>query len=405
MDIQSLAEKYQNEILQNVVPFWEKNAFDPLYGGVYEAISESGEVLSTDKNVGCQWQAVWTFSVVYHTLEPRPEWLELARRTAAFAWEKGRHPKGNWYQKLDRRGVVVAEATDYAPALLATMALGQLFRATGEGTYAETAQKLLTQTLKRRDTSLRKQRADGTKRYLKPLADGALIGRALLESEAFLDRKVHKGLVAEFVHELMNDFYDKRTDILLDHVTPEGHFWDCPQGRTLVPGRVFEVASCLMELAERTRNRKLLSQMVDLVELTMQAAWDEPLGGFFHKMDIKSLPPLEPDWCHKLWWVQLEALPALLKAHLVSARPGFLARFEQLHEYLWAHFPDPAQGEWYGWLDREARPYLRHKITADKGCFYTIKNLLATSQLLRLAADTERSARSPKVVLAQSIPK
>ncbi|HEV7351091.1 AGE family epimerase/isomerase [Telluribacter sp.] len=390
MDLKKLAEQYQDEILQQVLPFWEKYAFDSTYGGVYEAVAENGEVISTDKPIAAQAQAVWAFAWAYRTIEPRPEWLVLATDTAEFLLENGRDKKGNWYSTLDRRGSAVSEADDLLAPLYVVLALGQLFRATGEARYVEITQKTLVQLLKKRDAYLKKQLHDPSKRrYLKSIAEPALIGQVLLEAEGYMDRKWYKNAISSLIREITDDFYDKRTDVLLDRVTPEGHFWDCPEGRLIVPGHVFEVAGILMDLADRARNRKLLNQTLDLVELTIQAAWDEVQGGIFNRMDLKSLPSLYPDWHYKRAWVHQEALHTLLKAHLLSARKGFLENFEKVHEYTWAHFPDTTHGEWYDELDRAGQPLLRHKITPQKGFFHTVKNLAAISQLLRVSAEVK----------------
>ena len=121
-----------------------------------------------------------------------------------------------------------------------------------------------------------------------------------------------------------------------------------------------------------------------MIELTLRAAWDEADEGFFYQMDIKSLPPLEPRWGHKLAWVHLEALQTLLKAHLLSARPIFLESFEKAHTYIWDHFPDPAHGEWFGELTREGLPFVRHKVIPEKGFYSIVRNLANIARLMDL---------------------
>jgi N-acylglucosamine 2-epimerase len=394
MDLAALTEQYRNELTENILPFWDKHAFDTLYPGVFEALDETGAVVSTDKPVTTQAQAAWAFAFAHKQLGPHKDWLERAMETADFLVEKGRAPKANWYQLLDRRGLPLEEAQDMLPGLYSVQALGQLFKATGEKTYVELAQKSLVQLLKKRDAQLNKQIQDTSQgRSFKSLREFALIGHVLLDSESYMDRKWYKKTLDAYMQELMNDFYDKRTDILLENVTPEGHFWDCPEGRLLVPGRVFEVAGFMMDVADRTRNRKLLNQMLDLLELTVQAAWDEAHGGFYYLMDVKSLPPLQVRWHHKLAWVHLEAMQALLKGHLLSARPVFLDMFEKTNAYVWEHFPDRQHGEWYGELTRDGQPFLRHKITTEKGCYDLVRNLAAIAQLLGLVVRASRPSQ------------
>ena len=385
MNLQKLAEQYRDELAQNILPFWEKWVFDPLYGGTFGALDEKGGAISTDKPVALQAQVVWAFAFAHNQLGPNPAWLKLAQKTAQFLLEKGRDAKGNWYQQLDRRGTPLARATDHFPALYASLALGELQLATGEVPYGEIAQKTLAKLLRKRDSFLKKQKETPQGRAFKSLKEFALIGHTLLASENYADKKWHQKTLDSYVAELIDDFYDKRTDILLENVTPEGHFWDCPEGRRLVPGRVFEVVNFTMDIADRSRNRKLLNQMLDLTELTVRAAWDEAHGGFYHHMDIKGQPPLEPRWNHKPAWVQLEALQTLLKAHLLSARPVFLEMFEKTHDYVWAHFPDRTSGSWFPELTQTGEPFVRHKLLPNNGPFPLARNLANVATLLEIA--------------------
>lgn len=377
MDLQKLADQYREELTQQVLPFWEKHAFDPVYGGVYEALDEQGGVISTDKSVVMQAQAIYAFAFAYNTLEKNPAWLKTAQQTADFLLEKGRDAKGNFYQKIDRLGYPLEDVADQLAALHGVLALGELFKATKQATHAEMAQKTLVKLLRKRDGFLKKQKEtpEGGRNF-KNLEEFALVGHALLVAKPFADEKWHRKTLDSYVSELTGDFYDKRSDILLENVTPEGHFWDCPEGRKLVPGRIFEVVNLMLDIAHQTRNRKLLNQMIDLAELTIQAAWDEANGGFFYQMDLKSQPPLDPRWCHKMAWVQLEALQALFKAHSLSTRSIFLETFEKTHDYIWAHFPDRANVGWFSELTRENEVFVRHKVLPDNACFRVARNLV-----------------------------
>ncbi len=390
MDIEPLAQQYRDELTQNILPFWERYAFDPQYGGVFEAVDEQGEVISTDKPVALQAQAVWAFAFAHNRQDSNADWLERSLQTAAFLLEKGRDSKGDWYQYLDRRGMPLGTHEDSMAGWYAVLGFGQLARATGEEKYTEIARKTFVKLMRKRETGFKKEQQDLTGgRAFKSLEEFALIGHALLESEVYADKKWYRKTLESYVQELSNDFYDKRTDILLENVTPEGHFWDCPAGRMLVPGRVFEVAGIMLDIADRIRNRRLLNQMLDLIELTLRAAWDESDAGFFYQMDIKSLPSLNPRWCHKLAWVHVEALQTLLKAHLLSARPIFLETFEKTHAYVWEHFPDQTHREWFGELTREGEPFLRHKIVPGKGFYPIVRNLGNLASLLEVMGKAE----------------
>jgi mannose/cellobiose epimerase-like protein (N-acyl-D-glucosamine 2-epimerase family) len=62
-------------------------------------------------------------------------------------------------------------------------------------------------------------------------------------------------------------------------------------------------------------------------------------------------------------------------------------------------------GEWFGELNREGQPLLRHKITPDKGCCYLVRNLTTLSQLLEIAADLQPKKKKEKLLPPQSTSK
>jgi N-acylglucosamine 2-epimerase len=74
---------YRAELLERVVPFWLDNAVDWGNGGILTCISDEGRVLSEDKYMWSQLRAIWTFSALFNKIEPRSEWLDVARHIVA----------------------------------------------------------------------------------------------------------------------------------------------------------------------------------------------------------------------------------------------------------------------------------------------------------------------------------
>ena len=77
----------------------------------------------------------------------------------------------------------------------------------------------------------------------------------------------------------------------------------------------------------------------------------------------------------KLWWVHLETLVALLKGYASTGRKECWQWFEKVHAYAWSHFDDPANGEWFGYLNRQGDPLLTLKGGKWKGCFHVPRAL------------------------------
>jgi N-acylglucosamine 2-epimerase len=53
MDIKNLAQLYKNELLENVVPFWENYSKDEEFGGYFTFLDREGNVFDTDKFIWC----------------------------------------------------------------------------------------------------------------------------------------------------------------------------------------------------------------------------------------------------------------------------------------------------------------------------------------------------------------
>lgn len=381
------AALYRTYLTEQLLPFWEQYAVDSRYGGLFEAVDAEGTTLSTDKNTVQQAQAIWAFAWSYHTLEPRPQWIQLARECFDFVLHHARDSKNQWYDRLDRRGTPLREAQDAQPLWYMALAAGQLFRATGEAEYVDWAQRLMASGSKLRERSAKKRLENtSSPRTLKSLDELTVLANALLLAENWMERKYYKASAQAVLGEIMGHFYDKRTGIVLNQVSPEGHFSDCPQGRLLIPGRIFETAGCLLDFADRNRDRRLLTQMLDLVALLTEAAWDSPHGGFLYKMDLKSLPVIAYDWAFKYDWVQLQAANTLLKAYLLSGKPAYWEAYERVHDYMWPRFFDSKTTETASICLRDGSPLQVHPIRPDTPLLGQVKALTTLANTLTTLA-------------------
>jgi len=72
----------------------------------------------------------------------------------------------------------------------------------------------------------------------------------------------------------------------------------------------------------------------------------------------------------KFWWRTNEALIATLLAWTLTGEPRFAERHCLVHDWSFAHFPDPEYGEWYGYLHRDGRVSVRLKGNLWKGPFH-----------------------------------
>jgi N-acylglucosamine 2-epimerase len=382
-DFKLLAEQYRNELLQKVVPFWENHSKDEQFGGYFTCLDRQGNVFDTDKFIWLQGREVWMFATLYNKVEKRPEWLEMALHGARFLQEHGHDGNLNWYFSLTREGKPLIEPYNIFSDCFATMAFGQLYQATGNEEYAVIAKKTFENILKRSENPKGKfsKAVPGT-RPLKGFSLPMILCNLSLEIEHLLPKELVDETIQNVLHEVMDVFYQEDTGLILENVNPDGSFSDSFEGRLLNPGHAIEAMWFIMDLSVRLKRPELTEKAVEIMLRTLKYGWDEQYGGIFYFLDIKGYPPQQLEWDQKLWWVHVETLISLIKGYSLTGNPECLEWFEKVHDYTWAHFPDPEFGEWYGYLNRQGEVLLPLKGGKWKGCFHVPRGLFQCYKVL-----------------------
>jgi N-acylglucosamine 2-epimerase len=379
------AQLYLGNLLEDVLPFWQRHSPDRECGGYFTCLDRKGEVYDTDKFVWLQARQVWTFSMLYNRLERRPEWLDIARLGADFLREHGMDAEGNWYFALDRQGHPLVQPYNIFSDCFAAMAFSQYALATGD----EVAKRLALQTYhnvwRRKDDPKGKySKAVPGARPLKPFAVPMILSNLTLELEWLLDDQEAARLIDKCVEEVMTRFVDRERGLVFEHVFADGTHCDCFDGRLINPGHGLEGMWFIMEIAARKQDRRLIDTCVDLALRIADFGWDRQHGGIFYFLDAAGKPPQQLEWDQKLWWVHLEALVAMAMGHLLTGREECREWYEKVHEYTWRHYPDPPDGEWFGYLNRRGEVLLEAKGGKWKGCFHVPRALYRCHQLLAM---------------------
>ncbi len=153
-------------------------------------------------------------------------------------------------------------------------------------------------------------------------------------------------------------------------------------GRHLNPGHALEAMWFIMNTAAQAGRRDLVDRAAAVALAELEFGWDREHGGLFYFMDALGKPHLELQWDMKLWWVHNEALLAAALAHRLTGRAEFATWFQRLHDWTWTHFPDPAYGEWFGYLNRRGEPTHYLKGGKWKGFFHLPRMLLLMPEFL-----------------------
>jgi len=385
------ADQYRRALLEDVIPFWERHSIDRECGGFFTCLARDGSVFDTDKFVWLQARQVWTFSMLYNRLEPRPGWLEMARLGADFLFAHGRAPDGNWYFSLTREGRPLVQPYNIFSDCFTAMALGQYSLAAKDEQAAELARTAYRNILRRQENpkGVYNKLVPGT-RPLKNFALPMILCNLALELEHLLPPEETEATIEACVKAVPGDFLDPQRNLILENIAPDGSRVDSFEGRLLNPGHAIEAMWFLMDIGIRRGDRALIEKAVGVTLSTLEFAWDRELGGLFYFLDRLGRPPQQLEWDQKLWWVHMETLIALSLGFTQTKRAECWGWYERVHEYAWKHFPDPEFGEWFGYLNRRGEVLLPLKGGKWKGCFHVPRGLFRCWKIFDDLAKSER---------------
>ena len=300
----------------------------------------------------------------------------MALLGADFLQKHGHDSEDNWYFSLTREGKPLIQPYNIFSDCFATMAFGQLFKATENEQYGHLAKKTFDGILKKSSNPKGNyNKAYPGTRPLKGFSLPMILCNLSLEIEHLLSKELVEETIYTCLHEVMDVFYNQDSGLIMENVKPDGSFSDSFEGRLLNPGHAIESMWFIMDLSVRLKKPEMAQKAVDILLRTVKYGWDEKYGGIFYFMDIKGNPPQQLEWDQKLWWVHIETLISLIKGYALTGNPDCLYWFEKVHNYTWSHFTDAEFGEWYGYLNRRGEVLLPLKGGKWKGCFHVPRGL------------------------------
>ncbi|MBC9794961.1 AGE family epimerase/isomerase [Sinomicrobium weinanense] len=364
------SQLYKDTLFENIIPFWEKNSLDRTYGGYFTCLTQTGEVYDTDKFMWLQGRQAWMFSMLYNNVAPEPRWLDIARSGVDFIREHGMDKDGNIYFSTTRDGRPLVEPYNIFSDCFAAMAFAQYSRAAGDRSFKTLARNTYFNIIEKRDNPKGRYEKSTGARPLKGFSLPMILSNLVLELEDVLGSEDVEMTIDHSVREVMQVFLRERSGIVYEFVHKDHSLSDSFEGRLLNPGHGIEAMWFMLDIAARRNDVELREKATRTILNILEYSWDEKYGGIFYFMDAKGHPLQQLEWDQKLWWVHLETLVALAKAYEQTQNDAIWQWYEKVHHYTWSHFPDPARGEWFGYLNRQGQPLLTLKGGKWKGCFH-----------------------------------
>lgn len=361
---------YKSTLLEDIIPFWEQYSPDKKFGGYFSCLDRDGRTYDTDKFIWLQGRQAWIFSYLFNHVEKKQSWLEMSKLGIDFLRTKAMDDKGNFYFSTTRDGRPLIQPYNIFSDCFAAMAFGQYAKASGDAEIEELARKTYLNILKKSDNPKGNYEKSTGVRPLKSFSLPMILSNLVLELEGVLTSQEVENTIDQSVHQVMNIFLQPDSKLILENLNIDGSQSDSFEGRLINPGHGLEAMWFMIDIAIRREDQHLIQQASSVIMNILEYSWDNKYGGIFYFMDIKGNPPQQLEWDQKLWWVHLEALVALSKAYRYTRTPEIWNWFEKVHQYTWSHFPDPKNGEWYGYLNRQGKILLPLKGGKWKGCFH-----------------------------------
>jgi N-acylglucosamine 2-epimerase len=374
--VKKYAQQYKEELLGNILPFWLANSRDEKNGGYFTCLNREGKVYDTDKFMWLQGREVWCFGYMYHNVEQKKEWLDMALHGAGFMEKYGCDAKGDWYFSLTADGKPLVQPYNIFSDCFAVMAFAALHKATQQEKYKKIAADTFERIIERQHNwKGQYSKAYPGTRNLKNFSLPMILCNLSLEMEHILGSERVDSFIPTVISEVMDVFYQPEMGLVLENVNEDGSFCDSFEGRLLNPGHAIEAMWFIMDLGKRRKDEALIAKAKKIMLDTLEHGWDKTYGGIFYFLDVKGNPPQQLEWDQKLWWVHVEALVALAKGYAYTGDEQCLQWFEKIHTYTWQHFKDREHGEWFGYLNRRGEVLLDLKGGKWKGCFHVPRAL------------------------------
>lgn len=374
--------RYRNDLTTNILPFWLEHGLDRENGGVYTCVDRTGALMDSTKSVWFQGRCAYVYSFAYNNIEKRPEYLEMAKSCLDFIEAHCFDSDGRMYFEVKADGTPLRKRRYVFSECFATIAMSEYSIATGDRSYAEKALALFKEI----------QRFINTPGILEPKylptqpGRGHSITMILINTAACVRRAISDPSLDEQIDRSLRElqlFMHPEFKALLETVGPDGELIDTIGGRVINPGHCIETAWFLLEESKhRGWDPEIKKMALQILDWSWDWGWDNEYGGIINFRDCKGFPAQDYSQDMKFWWPQTEAVIATLYAYEATGDNKYLDMHRIANEWMYEHLPDPAYGEWFGYLHRDGTVAQPAKGNLFKGPFHIPRMLIKSSMII-----------------------
>ncbi len=383
-DLHALKQFYENQLLNDTVPFWFPRSIDTEFGGYLLFRDADGSLIDDDKAVWIQGRAAWLLSTLYNTVAPEPAWMEGAKSGIDFLNKHCFDTDGQMFFHVTREGLPIRKRRYFFSETFAVIANAAYAKASGDESDAERARSLFGKCITYATTpGLLSPKFTNTRPMKGIGVPMIMINTAQQLRETIGDPRCDEWIMT-WIREIEEYFVKDDIRCVMEQVAPDGAMVDHVDGRTLNPGHAIEGAwFVLHEARYRNNDPELIALGCRMLDYMWERGWDKEHGGILYFRDVYDKPVQEYWQDMKFWWPQNEAIIATLLAYVMTGNEKYADWHKLIHEYAYEKFHDKENGEWYGYLHRDGSIAQTAKGNLFKGPFHLPRQEWYCLQLLK----------------------
>jgi cellobiose epimerase len=363
----TLARQMEQELRQDILPFWLKYPADREKGGFYGAITNDLQINDeVERSLVLCARVLWTFSAAYR-LYRDPAYLEMAQH--AYAYLTGPfldRQHGGMYWWIDRYGRPVNDRKQTYGQAFAIYGLSEFYRVTGETAALEQAKAIFDLIERHAFEPIYGGYVEGCAADWSALADMRLSPKEP-NSPKSMNTLLH---VLEGYTNLLRAWPDPRLkaqqtrllQVFLDHVVdPQTHFTrlffenDWRSLADLISyGHDIETSWLLVEAAEVVGDPALIERTRKVAVEMAEAVYNQGLD-----TDGAVMAEGSPRGIHhpeKHWWCEAEGIVGFVNAYLISGDEKYATAALRIWDFIEDKMVDRQHGEWFKVLTRAGLP-------------------------------------------------
>ncbi len=397
--IDSFVKSVQEELRNNLLPFWLQRSTDTEHGGFVGWMSNEGIIDSVSpKGLILNSRLLWTFSALCR-FNKDEQCRDMARRAydylQTFFWDL---QHGGAFWQVDYQGHLLDDTKKIYGQAFYIYALSEYFLAFNEQAALDRAAELFSLI----DSASHDDAQGG---YIEVCNRNWSIAEDLRLSDKDMDEKKSMNNQLHLL-EAYTNLYRIRPDRILKarlaellklfatHVIDAktghmNHFFDenwNPKSQNYTFGHDIEASWLLCEAAEVLSEPNVIARTKNialrLARITLAEGLYSDSGLCYEGLAGKVTDT------NREWWPQAETVVGFLNAYQLCREESFLTAARKTWDFITNYIVDKKHGDWFWRIDRNGRPDKNEpKVSQWKGPYHSVRMCLEATRRLRAIAE------------------